>query len=158
MNPCPCGYLGHPDKLCKDSQLQIQRYKGKISGPLWDRLDIYVDVPPLRYTEIAQQIPSESSDTIRKRVIEARNPQYQRLGQMKTNSQMTAADIKHFCALQPKQWEILQIAIDQMGLSARACDRVLRVARTIADLSSAHVIEEEHLLEALNLRNSLTNK
>lgn len=153
MNPCPCGYLGHPDKPCKDSQLQIERYRGKISGPLWDRLDIHVDVPPVRYAEMRQQAPGEDSAIIRQRVAEARNVQYQRLGQTKTNAQMTSAEIKRFCHLNAKGWSILQMAIDQMGLSARACDRILRVARTIADLGHSQPIEEAHLLEALNLRN-----
>ncbi len=158
MNPCPCGYLGHPDKACKDSSLQVERYRSKISGPLWDRLDIHLDVPPLRYAEIAQQIPGEASSTIRQRVVETRHLQHQRFGKIKTNGQMTSAEIKRFCSLEQKGWAILQMSIDHMGLSARACDRILRVARTIADLASAPVIEEAHLLEALNLRNSASRR
>lgn len=154
MNPCPCGYLGHPDKLCKDSQLQIERYRSKISGPLWDRLDIYVDVPPLRFAEMTQQETGETSIMIRQRIVNARHIQNQRFGQAKTNSQMTASDIKRFCSLDQKGWAILQMAIDHIGLSARACDRILRLARTIADLAHAESIDELHLLEALNLRNS----
>jgi magnesium chelatase family protein len=156
MNPCPCGYLGHPDKPCKDSSLQIDRYRSKISGPLWDRLDIHLDVPPLRYAEMSQQTAGETSKAIQLRVLEARAKQSQRLGQMKTNGQMTSTEIKRFCSLDHKGWGILQMAIDQMGLSARACDRTLRVARTIADLAHAQAIEETHLLEALNLRNPIS--
>ena len=152
MNPCPCGYLGHPDKPCKDSSLKIERYRSKISGPLWDRLDIHVDVPPLRYTELAQQTPGEASSVIRQRVIEARHKQHQRFNRIKTNGQMTSAEIKRFCTLDQKGWGILQMAIDQMRLSARACDRILRVARTIADLADSLTLDESHLLEALNLR------
>lgn len=158
MNPCPCGYSGHPDKPCKDSFLQIERYRNKISGPLWDRLDIHIDVPPLRYAEMTQQVSTESSSIIRQRVIEVRNLQYQRFHQAKTNAQMNSVDIKHFCCLDQKGWAILQMAIDQMGLSARACDRILRVARTCADLNSALTIEDSHLLEAINLRMSLSKK
>lgn len=154
MNPCPCGYLGHPDKPCKDSGLQIERYRSKISGPLWDRLDIHVDVPPLRYADMAQHQVGDTSVTIRQRIVEARIKQYQRFGCAKTNGQMTTADIKRFCVLDQKGWAILQMAIDQMGLSARACDRILRVARTVADLADAESLDESHLLEALNLRNS----
>lgn len=158
MNPCPCGYLGHPDKPCKDSNLQIERYRGKISGPLWDRLDIHVDVPPLRYAEIMQQVPGETSSIIRQRVVAARDFQQQRFGRAKTNGQMTSAEVKRCCSLEQKGWEILQMAIDQMGLSARACDRILKVARTIADLASAPAIQEPHLLEALNLRNAANTR
>lgn len=153
MNPCPCGYLGHPDKACKDSGLQVERYRGKISGPLWDRLDIQIDVPPLRYSEMTQQTSGDDSDTIRQRVIEARDKQYQRFGKTKTNGQMSSAEIKKFCGLTEKGWGILQMAVDHMGLSARACDRTLRVARTIADLADAPTIEDAYLLEALNLKN-----
>jgi magnesium chelatase family protein len=157
MNPCPCGYLGHPDKPCKDSNVQIERYRSKISGPLWDRLDIHVDVFPLRYSDILQQASEEKSSDIRQRVVEARCWQYERFGQTKTNAQMSTVEVKRFCNLDQKGWAILQLAINQMVLSARACDRILRVARTIADLSQAPVIHESHLLEALNLRNPNNN-
>lgn len=152
MNPCPCGFLGHPDKPCKDSELQIERYRSKISGPLWDRLDIHISVPPIKYGEISSQTPSESSSLIKQRVVQARNTQYKRFGKTKSNAQMSPADIKRFCHLDDKSWKSLQMAIDHMSLSARACDRILRVSRTIADLSSSQNIEEPHILEALSLR------
>jgi magnesium chelatase family protein len=152
MNPCPCGYLGHPDKQCKDSALQIERYRGKISGPLWDRLDIRVDVPPVRYQELADQAESESSLVIRQRVEQAREWQHRRYGSAKTNAQLSTGELKKFCTLDNRGWARLQTAIDAMGLSARACDRIIRVSRTIADLSFSENIEENHLLEALNLR------
>lgn len=152
MNPCPCGYLGHPDKPCKDSSLQIERYRSKISGPLWDRLDMHIDVPPLRYGELMQQAPGESSAAILQRVVAARKIQHQRFGNARTNAQLSPAEIKKYCALDQGGWMIFQMALDTMGLSARACDRILRVARTIADLEGSPNITEAHLLEALNLR------
>ena len=154
MNPCPCGYLGHPDKPCKDRPLQIERYRGKISGPLWDRLDMHIDVPPLRYSDIAHQKPGDSSAEIRARVVQTRNKQHLRFGKNKTNSQMNTSEIKAFCQLKPQSWKMMEMAIDHMGLSARACDRILRVARTIADLDSSMNVEENHFLEALNIRNA----
>lgn len=153
MNPCPCGYLGHPDKPCKDTPLQIERYRSKISGPLWDRIDIHIDVPPLRYGEMHQHKACEPSSAIRQRVVEARALQHQRFGCAKTNAQLTTAEIKQFCSLDEKSWATLQRAVDNMGLSARACDRILRVSRTIADLAASPTLDESHLLEALNLRN-----
>lgn len=152
MNPCPCGYLGHPDKPCKDTQMQVERYRGKISGPLWDRLDMHIDVPPLRYGDFLQQVVGESSEMIRQRVVTARHQQCERFGRAKTNAQLNAAEIKRYCSLSRTGWNLLQMAIDQTGLSVRACDRILRVARTIADLTQATDIEEAHLLEAINLR------
>lgn len=152
MNPCPCGFLGHPEKPCKDSELQIERYKSKISGPLWDRLDIHIVVPPIKYGELSSQLPSETSSTIKNRVMQAREAQTKRFEGAKTNAQMTVADIKKFCSLSQDGWAIMQTAMNQMSLSARACDRILRVSRTIADLSSSSDIHESHLLEAISLR------
>lgn len=154
MNPCPCGYFGHPDKPCKDSRLQVERYLKKISGPLWDRMDMHIDVSPLRYHELSEEAPSEGSAAIRERVNRARFIQRQRDEQAQTNSQLSRAALKYHCPLKPSGWKLLQMAVEQMGLSARACDRILRVARTIADLEAAPSIEEMHLLEAINLRNS----
>ena len=158
MNPCPCGYLGHPDKPCKDSPIQIEKYRGKISGPLWDRLDMHVDVPPLRFSEMKTHAVSESSAMIRKRVVKARELQHQRFGKAKTNAHMSSSDLKKFCVLSDSCWGILQMAIDTMGFSARACDRIIRVARTIADLEASSSIQDAHLLEALNLRSSMQKK
>lgn len=152
MNPCPCGNLGHPDKICTDSALQVQRYKGKISGPLWDRLDLHVDVSPLRYTELVEKQEAECSKIIRERVIKARNIQHRRLGGSKTNALLSPGEMKQYCALSKESLSILQLAIEQMGLSARACDRILKVGRTIADLEKAAEIEPPHLLESINLR------
>lgn len=153
MNPCPCGNLGHPDKVCSDTPLQVERYKGKISGPLWDRLDLHVDVPPLRYTELVEKNLGESSKNIRERVIKARNLQYKRLGGAKTNALLSPREMKYYCTLSYESLSILQTAIEHMGLSARACDRILKVSRTIADLEEKAQIEPAHVLESINLRN-----
>lgn len=152
MNPCPCGYLGHPDKPCRDSSLQIERYRSKISGPIWDRLDLRIDVPPLRYTDLQETSPGDPSATVRQRVVQAREWQTNRFGQVKTNAQMNAAETQQFCTLAPDTRSVMQMAMDEMGLSARACDRLLRVSRTIADLAASPLIQETHLLEALALR------
>lgn len=159
MNPCPCGYAGHPEKPCKDTLFQVERYLSKISGPLLDRLDIQINVsPPPRYAELIQQRKGELSSAILERVVKARKIQADRLGQVKTNALMSAAETKEFCVLDQKGWSTLQMAIDQIGLSARACDRILRVARTCADLEGSLNIESSHLLEAINLRNGSLKK
>ncbi len=152
MNPCPCGYLGHPDKPCKDTPAQIERYHGKISGPLKDRLDMHIAVPPVRYQDLLERTDSESSSAIRSRIVEARAIQSKRLGPGRTNALLTAAELKMYCQLSTKSTAILQAAVEGMGLSARACDRLLRIARTIADLASCSTIEEVHLLEAISFR------
>ncbi len=155
MNPCPCGYLGHPDKACKDSPLQIQRYQNKLSGPLLDRIDIKVDVDSItRYSDLLQQPPSESSNKIQQRVINARQVQHQRFQSSKTNAELSAADLKLHCTLKSSGWRLLQNAMDAMHFSARACDRILRVARTIADLALYQEIQDEHILESLGLMNA----
>ncbi len=158
MNPCPCGHLGHPDKLCKDTAAQIERYRSKISGPLWDRLDMHIEVPPLRSRDILQQEISESSATIRERVRQARSIQYQRFGQVKTNSHLTSREIKEHCHLDKACLELIRMAIDVMGVSARASDRLLRVARTIADLDRSPHLQDVHLMEAMNFRNLIKEK
>jgi magnesium chelatase family protein len=152
MNPCPCGYLGHPDKACKDSQTQIDRYRGKISGPLWDRIDMHIEVPALRYNDLSVAEKAESSSVIRERVKRARKRQHERFGRIKTNSQMSAKDLKEYCRLTPDCHEILRQAMDVMGMSARACDRLLRVSLTIADLAESPTILREHLMEAIAYR------
>lgn len=152
MNPCPCGFLGHPDKPCKDTQLQIDRYRSKISGPLWDRIDMHIDVPALRYSDIIKSASAETSSTVRARVKEARKRQHQRFGMVKSNSQMSAKDIKEHCKLSADCQEVLRQAMDVLGMSARACDRILRVALTIADLAGAPAIAKDHLMEAVSYR------
>jgi magnesium chelatase family protein len=152
MNPCPCGYLGHPDKPCKDTEIQIDRYKSKISGPLWDRIDMHIEVPALRYSDLSRASKAEPSVAIRERVKEARKRQYKRFGMQKTNSQMSAREIKEYCSLTADCHEVLGQAVDMMGLSARACDRILRVSLTIADLAGSSTLLKEHLMEAIAYR------
>lgn len=157
MNPCPCGYLGHPDKPCKDSETQIARYRGKISGPLWDRFDMHIEVPSLKYREMIQETSGECSTDVRMRVKKARQIQYQRFQSIKTNSCLNAKEIKKFCPLGTLEKEIARQAIEEVGISARSFDRILRVARTIADLEGSPTIEIPFLMEAINLRNMLKN-
>jgi magnesium chelatase family protein len=152
MNPCPCGNLGHPDKPCRDSFFQIERYRGKISGPLWDRMDMLVDVPALRYKDILDSTGGDPSAVIQKRVKAARERQKKRFGSYKTNAQMSGKEVKLYCPLDEKSHALLKQAIDNMGISARACDRLLRVALTIADLEECPM-DSSHLLAALNFRN-----
>lgn len=152
MNPCPCGYMGHPDKPCKDTQMQVDRYRRKISGPLLDRIDMHIDVPALRYAEIMESHVSETSAIIRKRIKESRKVQSQRFGSAKTNSLMTSQELKKHVILDSECKNLLKSVIESLCLSARACDRLLKVSRTIADLSSCETITSEHLMEAINFR------
>lgn len=152
MNPCPCGFQGHPDKTCKDTQVQIDRYKGKISGPLWDRIDMHIEVPALRYQEIVTTTPGETSYTVRERVKKARKRQEARFLVKKTNAQMSGKEVKTHCQLSPECHSVLQQAVDVLGMSARACDRLLRVALTISDLEEGSGIAKHHLMEALSFR------
>jgi magnesium chelatase family protein len=153
MNPCPCGLLGHPEKTCKDTQAQINRYRSKISAPLWDRLDMHIEVPALKYIDILKSPPGESSSTVRHRVILARQRQHKRFQCVKTNAEMSSKNLKQYCALNDESQEIMRQAIDLMGMSARACDKLLRVSLTIADLEGSDQISKNHLMEALNFRN-----
>lgn len=152
MNPCPCGYLGHPDKRCKDTQAQIDRYRSKISGPLWDRIDMHIEVPALRYHDIAQGPGGEGSVMIRERVRQARRRQHQRYNATRINSQLSSRELKQHALLSTECHEILRQAVDGFGISARACDKLVRVSLTIADLASSPNIKPEHLMEALAFR------
>lgn len=152
MNPCPCGYTGHPDRPCKDTQMQIDRYRGKISGPLWDRIDMHIEVPALRYKDIMQSPPGESSFVVRQRVKMARERQQKRFNKRKTNGQITGSELKKHCQLSMECQEVIRQAVDVMGISARACERLLRVALTIADLAEHPNITAAHLQEALAYR------
>jgi len=154
MNPCPCGYLGDTRRECRCSPTQIQRYRSRISGPLLDRIDIHVDAPALTLTELRSSQPGEDSATIRNRVETARARQHERYRGTKTvaNARMTQAQIATHCAIDPALGDLLQRAMEQLNLSARAYDRVLKVARTIADLAGSDRIESPHLLEAIQYR------
>lgn len=152
MNPCPCGMLGHPDKRCKDTQIQIDRYRGKISGPLWDRLDMHIEVPALRYRDMMNNGKGETSTVIRARVVQARERQKRRFGAERTNSLMSSRELQKFASLNGDCQKILRDAVDVTGISARACDRLIRVSRTIADLAQEDDIKADHLMEAVSFR------
>ena len=154
MNPCPCGYLGDHKHECRCSPSQIQRYRARISGPLLDRIDLHIEAPALSIAELRNNQAGESSTTIRTRVETARQLQRQRFpdGRITANARMSTPQLKKFCALDPKLGDLLQQAMEQLSLSARAYDRILKVARTIADLAAAENIESPHLLEAIQYR------
>ena len=157
MNPCPCGYTGDSSRECRCSVPQIQRYRSKISGPLLDRIDLHVEAPSLRIQELRNHHPGESSATIRERCEAARSRQQNRFTRKtdtstRCNAQMSNAEIRKHCAIDKKQGDLLQQAMEQLALSARAYDRILKVARTIADLAASEHIETNHLLEAIQYR------
>jgi len=151
---CPCGFLTDPQKECVCTPLQIQRYRSKVSGPLLDRIDIQVEVPGLRYQELATKDAGESSDIIRRRVNAARVLQLQRFEKTKlhSNAQMGTREIRRYCAVKDDAEKLLETAINKLGLSARAYSRVLKVGRTIADLAAAENIEASHIAEAIQYR------
>jgi hypothetical protein len=153
--PCPCGFQGDPSKECMCSALQIQRYRAKISGPLLDRIDIQAEVPAVRYKELADQSTGESSANIRARVDAARDVQLARFHGRKIfcNAQMSARDLKKFCATEAAAEQLLERAMAKLGLSARAYTRILKVARTIADLDGAPAtLSAAHVAEAIQYR------
>jgi len=153
MNPCPCGYFGDPKKECRCSPNQIQKYRGRISGPLLDRIDLHVEVPTVRYTDMTRKENTESSETVRARVLKARETQYQRFKKKgRINAHMSSRGIKAHCALDGSCQDFLKMAMNEMNFSARAYDRILKVARTIADLDGKVRIETHHLGEALQYR------
>lgn len=155
MNPCPCGYFTDPKKECHCSPPKIQKYLSKISGPLLDRIDIHLEVPSLRSDELLSTNTSETSATIKERTTRARKHQLARLTNTKIfcNAQMNTRQIKQFCALKPEATKLLRMAIDELGFSARAHDKILKIARTIADLADSPTIEAEHICEAVQYRN-----
>ncbi|MFY7944660.1 MAG: YifB family Mg chelatase-like AAA ATPase [Crocinitomicaceae bacterium] len=155
MNPCPCGYYNHPEKECVCAPGVVQRYLNKISGPLLDRIDIHIEVTPVSFDELTNHIPSEGSIEIRKRVEEARNIQknrYQNRFGIHCNAHMNKQEFDQFCKLDDQGVQLLKKAMESMGLSARAYDRILKVARTIADLECSDLIESHHLAEAIQFR------
>lgn len=156
MNPCPCGYYNHPQKNCVCTPGQITRYLNKISGPLLDRIDLQIEIVPLTFDQMSHSAPGESSATIRERVIKARKIQEMRFKENKgihCNAQMTPALMRQYCTPSPEDAEVLRQAMNRFQLSARAYDRILRVARTIADLEGVERINATHLAEAIGYRN-----
>ena len=156
MNPCPCGYYNHPTKACVCTPGQIHRYLHKISGPLLDRIDLQIEITPLSFDELSRQAPGESSATIRERVVRARRIQEQRYAEQEgvhCNAQMTSKLLREYASLDDVGTEMLRAAMSRLQLSARAYDRILRVARTIADLEGREEIGPAHIAEAIGYRN-----
>ena len=154
MNPCSCGYYSDPHNECMCTVPQIQRYRAKVSGPLLDRIDIQIEVPAVKYRDLADQESGEPSDVIRERVNRARQIQLSRFRGHKIycNGQMTNRHIKKFCAIDSESQRLLETAIDRLGLSARAYVRILKVARTIADLEATESLSSAHISEAIQYR------
>ena len=155
MNPCPCGHLNDPTRTCVCAPPQIQRYLGKISGPLLDRIDLHVEVTPVPYEELKSKAAGETSETVRGRVVQARAIQTKRFSKMRNvhcNAQMPGSLSRKYAVLNPAGEALLKTAIDRLGLSARAYDRILKVSRTIADLAGAENVATEHLAEAVQYR------
>lgn len=155
MNPCPCGNYNHPKIPCTCGQGLVQKYLNKVSGPLMDRIDIHVEVVPVTHEELASTKPVEKSEEVRKRVIKARAIQNKRFAEYERvhcNAQMSRKQVEQYCRISTEGEERLKTAMERLGLSARAYDRILKVARTIADLEESPTIEIEHLSEAINFR------
>ncbi|MGB0744996.1 MAG: YifB family Mg chelatase-like AAA ATPase [Opitutales bacterium] len=157
MNPCPCGYSGDRSRECRCTVPQIQRYRSRISGPLLDRIDIHVEAPALSIEELRNAKPGESSETIRERCANSRKIQSERFHaepqpSLRCNARMSHSRIREHCKINEDQGRMLQQAMEQLSLSARAYDRILKVARTIADLAGSENIETPHLLEAIQYR------
>lgn len=155
MNPCPCGYYNHPEKKCVCPPGTVQKYLNKISGPLLDRIDIHVEVTPVTYSELAGKRLSEKSSSVRKRVIETRKIQDKRYinnDEVHCNAQMSSKQLRNICQIDETGNQLLKTAMEKLGLSARAYDRILKVARTIADLEGDQSIKTNHLAEAIQYR------
>lgn len=156
MNPCPCGYLGHPTKKCTCTPLQAQRYLSRVSGPLLDRIDIQIEVPPVDFDSLSAKAGrEESSAAIKERVNAARSIQQARFAGSPTacNAKMTAAETRAYCKLEESAQNIIKQAFEKLGLSARAYDKLLKLSRTIADLAGEETVKDAHVLEAIRYRN-----
>ncbi|MGM9803773.1 MAG: YifB family Mg chelatase-like AAA ATPase [Muribaculaceae bacterium] len=156
MNPCPCGYYGHPSRPCTCTPAQVQRYMSRISGPLLDRIDLQIDVQPVEFDAMSSGADGEPSEKIRERVVKAREIQTQRFADcpdVHCNAQMTPAMIRQYCAIDKTAMARLKESITKLNMSARAYDRILKVARTIADLAASPDILTEHIAEAISYRN-----
>ncbi|HNX13529.1 MAG TPA: YifB family Mg chelatase-like AAA ATPase [Oscillospiraceae bacterium] len=153
MNPCPCGFFGHPSKKCICSVSAVEKYLAKLSGPMLDRIDIHIEVPQVEYEQLSSKSGEEKSAEIAKRVLKAREIQRERFGgAVRSNADMTPALLEQYCALEPKADELMHRAFDRLGLSARGHDRLLKVARTIADLDESEAIKPDHIAEAVQYR------
>ncbi len=154
MNPCPCGYMGDPKHACKCSSMQIEKYMGRISGPLLDRIDLHIEVPAVPFQELASKQDGTNSETMREHVFRARDIQLKRFSASSAgvNARMSPRQLRKFCGLDSSSQTMLRTAMEDLGLSARAHDRILRMSRTIADLENAPDIKESHLSEAIGYR------
>jgi magnesium chelatase family protein len=154
MNPCPCGYRTDPTRECTCHPASVERYLARLSGPLLDRIDLHVEVPRIPHEELMSRKPSESSESIRARVQEARERQRKRFAKSQTlaNGQMTSKQVRQFCTPDSEGDALLRTAISKLGLSARSYDRILKVARTIADLDGSDSTRAPHVAEALQYR------
>lgn len=154
MNPCPCGYFGHPTKPCSCNGNMVSRYLGRISGPMLDRLDLHIEVPPVNYEELSATSKEETSEVIRKRVNAARKIQQERykgLG-ITCNARLTPAMLQEICVMTKSANTLLESAFNKLGLSARSFDRLLKVARTLADLDNTKLIDAQHIAQAIKFR------
>jgi magnesium chelatase family protein len=154
MNPCPCGYFGDLRRACRCTPQQIRQYQSRISGPLLDRIDVHIEVPSVRYRDLAGKYTGESSAIVKERINGARTRQRQRFGDQKTrlNARMSIRQIKDCCAVDEESQRLIEMAVDKLGLSARAYNRILKVARTIADLDDEASIRSSHIAEAIQYR------
>ena len=155
MNPCPCGYFNHPEKQCTCPPGAVQKYLNKISGPLLDRIDLHVEVTPVDFSELSSTKQFEKSEIIRARVIKAREIQEERYKDNEgvyANAQMSSKTLKEVCVINTACQNLLKVAMQKLNLSARAYDRILKVSRTIADLSRSADIKAEHIAEAIQYR------
>lgn len=156
MNPCPCGYAGDPKRECRCSSAKIQSYRGRVSGPLLDRIDIHIEVPPVPYHDISRLAPGESSSAIRQRVAACRARQHARFARaaphIRSNAAMTPREVQSHCPLDADAAALLKMAMSELHLSARAYDRIIKVARTIADMAAADTIAADHIGEAIQYR------
>lgn len=154
MNPCPCGYYGTDDNKCHCSESAISNYIGKLSGPLLDRIDLHIEVKPVEYEKISSNEKGETSKEIKKRVDKARKIQLERYKNLNiySNGELTPKLIEKYCEIDEESKELLRKAFEKLGLSGRAYSRILKVARTIADLENKEKIEEKHIAEAIQYR------
>jgi len=154
MNPCPCGYYGHPTRSCSCSQQKVSRYLNRVSGPLLDRLDLHIEVAPVEFAHLSSRKKAESSAAIRERVNAARAIQQKRYAgtTVRCNAELTAAMVREYCQVTEAGMRVLKQAFDRLGLSARGYDRILKVSRTIADLAGSEVIDLPHISEAIQYR------
>ena len=155
MNPCPCGYFGDLKRECRCGPAQVQRYRQRVSGPLLDRIDLHIEVPAVEYRDVASERAEETSATIRERVGNARQRQQERFrgdAKVNCNARMATRHLKQNCKLTQDSQELIRVAMNELNLSARAYDRILKVSRTIADLDGNTEISPEHVSEAIQYR------